>query len=68
MPAKPLTHTEGADTYLIQPRRAGEVHVTDTATGKIEVWHNHRFNGSGCNNWVIESGGRKFDLEFCRSL
>ena len=62
-----ITYQEGADIYTLEPKRNRDVIVTDAATGKREVWHDHRFNGSGCNNWVIDAGGRQFDLEFCRS-
>lgn len=37
----------------------------------VEVYHNHNFDGSGTNNWVIgvtETGGRDLDLEFVRSI
>lgn len=38
-------------------------------TKSIEVWHDHRFDGSGCRNWVITlpNTSIKLDLEFVRS-
>lgn len=34
----------------------------------VEVYHNHNFDGSGCNNYVIEVNGQQLDLEFVRSI
>ena len=33
-----------------------------------DVYHDHDFSGSGCNNWVILVQGIRFDLEFVRSI
>lgn len=33
----------------------------------MEIWFNHNFDGSGCNNIKITAFGRDLDLEFCRS-
>jgi hypothetical protein len=34
----------------------------------VEVYHNHNFDGGGCNNYVIEVNGQQLDLEFVRSI
>lgn len=35
---------------------------------KMEIWFDHSFDGSGCNNLVIDAFGTELDLEFCRSV
>jgi len=36
-------------------------------TQDMEIWHDHEFNGCGCNNLELDAFGRTLDLEFCRS-
>ena len=35
--------------------------------GSLEIWVDHGFNGSGCNNLIIDAFDKELDLEFCRS-
>lgn len=44
------------------------IYFVDFAAEKVEVYHNHDFNGSGCNNLHTLLGGKVYDLEFCRSF
>jgi hypothetical protein len=62
-----IIYIEGNDVYQVErdPSDPDTVYVTD-AKGNREVWHDHRDNGSGCNNWAFDAGGDSFDLEFCR--
>ncbi len=62
-------YKESGCVYLLErdPNEPQTVYVTDE-DGKREIWHDHMFGGSGCDNWVIEAGGETFDLEFCRSV
>lgn len=34
---------------------------------KVEIWFDHQYDGSGCNNYRIAAHGQDLDLEFCRS-
>ena len=33
----------------------------------LEIWFDHKHDGSGTNNLVLDAFGRELDLEFCRS-
>ena len=33
----------------------------------LEIWHDHKHDGNGCNNLRLDAFGRELDLEFCRS-
>lgn len=47
--------------YVIEIESNGNVH--------IETWIDHRFNGSGASNWIVETEtGERLDLEFCSSV
>jgi hypothetical protein len=62
-------YTQGADTYIVTRDSADpDTVMVQDATGKVEIWHDHRDSGSGCNNWAFDCDGDSFDLEFCRSL
>jgi hypothetical protein len=63
-----IAYAEDGLAYLVERDLIdyNTVYVTHP-DGKIEVWHDHAFNGSGCNNWRIEVNGEQFDLEFCRT-
>ena len=41
--------------------------MPETDPAKVEIWFNHNFDGSGCNNLRIDAFGQELDLEFCRS-
>ena len=39
----------------------------DDKRDSLEIWVDHGFNGSGCNNLILDAFGKELDLEFCRS-
>jgi hypothetical protein len=55
---------DGYLPVLMKGVEVPEAVILITTDCKVELWHNHRFNGSGTSNFVL--GGR-FDLEFCGS-
>lgn len=40
----------------------------DDRPSKLEIWVDHGFDGSGCNNLILDAFDKTLDLEFCRSL
>ena len=39
----------------------------DDNRDNLEIWFDHGFDGSGCNNLILDAFGKKLDLEFCHS-
>lgn len=55
--------------YVLFDLGDGSIGAVDTAEQpfRMELWHDHGHDGSGCNNWEIDALGRALDLEFYAS-
>lgn len=67
MPRYELVQYE--EPYFVIDLGDGEFGIVmpETNSTKVEIWYNHGFDGSGCNNLRIDAFGQELDLEFCRS-
>lgn len=64
-----MTHT---DEYFIFELSDDEIGIVNRPVDlnypyAMEIWHDHKGSGSGCNNLRLAAFGRELDLEFTMS-
>ena len=65
---KILDPSDGSEMFVFDLGGGGYgITYGDPGYPVMEFWHNHDFDGSGCNNLEITAFGEALDLEFCSS-